>query len=95
VLYLDRGGTSLQVLPAGDDLEALTVALRCLADLVADGRVRELVIGKVDGQPVSASPFGPALLAAGFVTGYRGYALRWTAPAEPTYPRPAPVRPSR
>ena len=95
VLYLDRGGTSLQVLPAGDDPEALTVALRSLADLVADGRVRELVIGKVDGEPVAVSRFGGALLAAGFVTGYRGYALRSTAPAERTYSRPAPVRPSR
>jgi ATP-dependent Lhr-like helicase len=92
VLYLDRGGTSLQVLPAGDDPDALTVALRSLADLVADGRVRELVIGKVDGEPVAVSRFGGALPAAGFVTGYRGYALRSTAPAERTYPRPAPVR---
>ncbi len=71
------------------------LALRSLADLVADGRVRELVIGKVDGEPVAASRFGGALLAAGFVTGYRGYALRSTAPAERTYPRPGPVRPIR
>ena len=94
VLYLDRGGTSIQVLPAADDPDALALALRSLADLVADGRVRELVIGKVDGEPVAASRFGGALLAAGFVTGYRGYALRSTAPAERTYPRPgsgAPV----
>ena len=95
VLYLDRGGTSLQVLPAGDDPEALAAAMRSLADLVADGRVRELVIGKVDGEPVAASRFGGALLAAGLVTGYRGYALRSTAPAERVYPRPGPVRPSR
>jgi ATP-dependent Lhr-like helicase len=95
VVYVDRGGTSIQVLPAGDDPEVLSRALRSLADLVADGRVRELVIGKVDGEPVAASRFGDALLAAGFVTGYRGYALRSAAPAERTYPRPAPVRPIR
>ena len=53
MLYLDRGGTSLQVLPAADDPEALGLALRSLADLVADGRVRELVIGKVDGEAVA------------------------------------------
>ena len=47
---------------------------RC-ADLVADGRARELVIGKVDGEPVAGSPHREALLAAGFVQGYRGYAL--------------------
>jgi len=95
VLYLDRGGTSLQVLPAGDDPETLAFAIRTLADLVADGRIRELVIGKVDGEPVAVSRFGDPLLAAGFVAGYRGYALRSMAPAERTYPRPAPVRPFR
>ena len=82
--------------PPAEDPEALALALRSLADLVADGRVRELVIGKVDGEPVAASRFGGALLAAGFVTGYRGYALRAApAPAERTYPRPGPVRPIR
>ena len=83
VLYMDRGGTSIQVLPAADDPDALAIAMRRLGDLVADGRVRELVIGKVDGEPVVASRFGDALLAAGFVTGYRGYALRPAAPHRP------------
>ncbi|HEY5434367.1 MAG TPA: hypothetical protein VIK13_03990, partial [Candidatus Limnocylindrales bacterium] len=95
VLYLDRGGTSIQVLPAADDPDALGAALRSLADLVADGRARELVIGKVDGEPVAMSPHREALLAAGFVKGYRGYVLRAASPAERTYPRPTPVRPVR
>jgi ATP-dependent Lhr-like helicase len=96
VLYVDRGGSSLQVLPAGDDPDALVDALRSLADLVRDGRVRELVIGKVDGEPVAGSRFKDALLGAGFVPGYRGYALRGApAPSERTYPRPGPVRPIR
>jgi ATP-dependent Lhr-like helicase len=95
VVYLDRGGTSIQVLPAGDDADALAAALRSLGDLVADGRVRELVIGRVDGEPVAGSWYRDALLAAGFVPGYRGYALRASAPAERTYPRPTPVRPIR
>ncbi|MCJ7709968.1 MAG: hypothetical protein MUQ32_03975, partial [Chloroflexi bacterium] len=95
VLYLDRGGTSIQVLPAAGDADALALALRSLADLVADGRVRELIIGKVDGEPVAGSPHREALLAAGFVQGYRGYALRAAAPAERAYPRPLPSRPIR
>lgn len=96
VLYLDRGGSSIQVLPAAEDADALAVALRSLADLVADGRVRELVIGKVDGEPAAGSPHKEALVAAGFVPGYRGYALRAAAgPGERTYPRPTPVRPIR
>jgi hypothetical protein len=44
---------------------------------------------------VAGSRFRDALLAAGFVPGYRGYALRATPPAERPYPRPAPVRPVR
>jgi ATP-dependent Lhr-like helicase len=96
VLYLDRGGSSLQALPAAEDPERLALALRSLADLVADGRLRELVIGKVDGEPVAGSRFGEAMLGAGFVPGYRGYALRAApSPTERTYPRPAPVRPIR
>ncbi len=91
-LYVDRGGTSLQVLPAGEDAEVRALALRSLADLVVDGRVRELVIGKVDGEPVAGSRFGAALLEAGFVAGYRGYALRATTPVDRAYPRPSTVR---
>ena len=95
VLYLDRGGTSIQVLPAAADPEALAAGLRSLADLLTDGRVRELVIGKVDGEPVATSPHREALLAAGFVQGYRGYALRAAVPADRGYPRPGSVRPAR
>ena len=76
VLYLDRGGTSIQALPAAEDPAVLAAAMRALGDLVADGRLRELLIAKVDGEPVATSRFGSALLGAGFVPGYRGYALR-------------------
>jgi ATP-dependent Lhr-like helicase len=75
-LYLERGGSSLQLLPAADDPAALALALRSLGDLVADGRVRDLVIGKVDGEPVGESSHREALAGAGFVPGYRGYVLR-------------------
>ena len=95
VLYLDRGGSSIQALPAAETPELASLALRSLADLVRDGRVRELVIAKVDGEPVGTSRFRDALLEAGFVSGYRGFALRATAPAERLYDRPMPVRPVR
>jgi len=42
---------------------------------VADRRVRELLISKVDGEPVASSAWRPALLAAGFQPGYRGLVL--------------------
>ena len=75
-LYLERGGATLQTLPAADDPEVGVAAARALAALVADGRTRELVIRKVDGVDVAGSPFRERLLAAGFVAGYRGLVLR-------------------
>jgi ATP-dependent Lhr-like helicase len=75
-LYLDRGGTSVQTLPAFDDPATATAAVGALRDLVLDGRLRELVIGKVDGEPVGRSRQSETFLAAGFVQGYRGLVLR-------------------
>ena len=80
-LYLERGGSTLQTLPASDDPDVAVVAARALGGLVRDGRVRELVIRKVDGEDVGVSPFRERLLAAGFAAGYRGLVLR---PARPT-----------
>ncbi|HET7029656.1 MAG TPA: DEAD/DEAH box helicase [Candidatus Limnocylindrales bacterium] len=75
-IYVDRGGGSLQTLPAADDPEVAVVAAAALHALLADGRAREVVITKVDGEPVATSPFREALVAAGFVAGYRGLVLR-------------------
>jgi ATP-dependent Lhr-like helicase len=75
-LYVDRGGGSLQVLAPGDDPDVAARAARGLAGLVGDGRMREVVITKVDGEPVSSSPFRERLVEAGFVAGYRGLVLR-------------------
>jgi ATP-dependent Lhr-like helicase len=83
-LYLERGGSTLQTLPAADDPEVAVVAARSLGGLLADGRLRELVVRKVDGDDVGVSPFRPRLLDAGFAAGYRGLVLRAA--------RPAPVR---
>ncbi len=79
-LYVDRGGSSIQVLPAADEPDVAIVAARSLRTLVLDGRVRELVIRKVDGEDVAVSPFRPTLLEAGFVAGYRGLLLRGDRP---------------
>jgi ATP-dependent Lhr-like helicase len=80
-LYLERGGSALQLLPAADDPAVALVAARALGALIADGRVRELVIRKVDGGDVATSSFRPLLLDAGFVAGYRGLVLRADRPA--------------
>jgi ATP-dependent helicase Lhr and Lhr-like helicase len=75
-LYLERGGRSLQTLPVADDEATVAAAFGALHGLVDDGRLRELVIGRVDGEPVSESRWRPHLQEAGFVPGYRGYVLR-------------------
>jgi ATP-dependent Lhr-like helicase len=75
-LFLERGGRSLATFPAAADEATAGLALHSLGGLIADGRMRELLVTKVDGLPVGESPWRPALLAAGFVPGYRGLALR-------------------
>jgi ATP-dependent helicase Lhr and Lhr-like helicase len=76
VVYLERGGRSLQTLPAFAAPAAAAAAMSALATLVADGRLRSLQIERVDGTPVSESPARDLLAEAGFRAGYRGYVLR-------------------
>ncbi|HJP88899.1 MAG TPA: DEAD/DEAH box helicase [Candidatus Limnocylindrales bacterium] len=75
-LYLDRGGTSLQTLPAFDDPAVRQAALAALAQLLNDGARRELVVAKIDGEPAGRSPHYESMLKAGFIQGYRGLVLR-------------------
>jgi ATP-dependent Lhr-like helicase len=75
-LYLERGGSTLQTLGAADDPNVGQAALRGLASLVTGGRLRELVIRKVDGVAVGESAWRDRLLEAGFAAGYRGLTLR-------------------
>ena len=76
VVYLERGGGSIQLLPAADEPAAAALGLTALRALVDDGRLRELVVTRVDGLPVGDSPRRAALLEAGFAPGYRGLVLR-------------------
>jgi ATP-dependent Lhr-like helicase len=80
-LYVDRGGSSLQALPASDDPAFADAALRALGSLIGPGRLREVVITRIDAEPIAASPWRERLLSAGFVPGYRGLALRGAAGA--------------
>jgi ATP-dependent helicase Lhr and Lhr-like helicase len=73
--YLERGGRSLQSFTAADEADVAGPGLRAFGALVADRRVRELVITKVDGQPIADSAWRPTLLEAGFRPGYRGLVL--------------------
>jgi ATP-dependent Lhr-like helicase len=75
-LYLERGGATLQTLPASDDPAVAVTAARALRTLVDDGRIRELVLRKIDGEEMAVSAFRSVLIDAGFVAGYRGLVLR-------------------
>ena len=75
-LYLERGGATVQTLPASDDPDVAAAAVRGLAALVTGGRQRELVIRRIDGAPMAESPFRAVLLDGGFVAAYRGLTLR-------------------
>ncbi len=76
VVYLERGGKTLQTLPAFADRETAAVALNALRQLLADGRFRSLQVERVDGLPVADSPHSDALATAGFQRSYRGWLLR-------------------
>jgi ATP-dependent Lhr-like helicase len=75
-LYLDRGGSSLQTLPPFDDPRIAAAALGALPLMIGDGRARELVVSRVDCEPVARSRWYETLLKAGFVQGYRGLVMR-------------------
>jgi len=75
-LYLERGGKSLQTLPAFADPDIAAQSLNALRQLVADGRYRSLQIERVDGSPVGDSPHAPQLAGAGFQRAYRGWLLK-------------------
>jgi ATP-dependent Lhr-like helicase len=76
VLYLERGGKSLQTLPAFATPAIAARALGALRQLVADGRFRALQLERVDGVAVADSPHAAALAEAGFQRSYRGWLLR-------------------
>jgi ATP-dependent Lhr-like helicase len=75
-LYVDRGGKSLQTLPAFAEPQVRDTALRALGRLLEDGRVRSLQIERIDGAPAFESAHRVALEAAGFRHAYRGFQLR-------------------
>jgi ATP-dependent Lhr-like helicase len=73
LVLLERGGRSLVTFEGADtDLRWA----EALCTLVKDGRLRQLELTKVDGEPAGASSLAPALEGAGFVRGYRGLRYR-------------------
>ena len=73
VAYLERGGRSILTFDVASDDERWPEAL---TTLVKDGRLRSLEITRIDAVAARESAHHPALLAAGFVGGYRGLIYR-------------------
>jgi ATP-dependent Lhr-like helicase len=73
LVHVERGGRSLSTFAAVARHPRWAEAL---VDLVKNGRVRKLEIGKIDGAPAAESDLADALRAVGFVDGYRGLTLR-------------------
>jgi ATP-dependent Lhr-like helicase len=74
-LYMDRGGKSVQTLPAFADAQVRGAALRALGGLLEDGRLRALQIERIDGVPAATSPHRSAFESAEFRAAYRGLQL--------------------
>ena len=76
IVYLERGGRSLQTLVKADDPRLLP-ALAKLVEHIRSGRgaLRRLGLEKVDGESALGSPLGSALIASGFQEGPRRLTL--------------------
>ncbi|MBT8145071.1 MAG: hypothetical protein KJO55_10240, partial [Gammaproteobacteria bacterium] len=74
VLYLPSGGRHLLTFPSMYDegRDELVVAARALNTLTRPGRKRRIVVEKVDNVAVRESPHHDLLVAAGYVSDYRG-----------------------
>jgi ATP-dependent Lhr-like helicase len=71
--YLERGGRSLLTFDGADEHGTWADAL---ASLQKDGRVKRLVIERINGGPAADSPHAETLRSVGFGDSYRGLTLR-------------------
>ena len=81
VLYLERGGKSMQTFAPFDDETRSGAAIDALRALVDDGRLKRIQLERVDGVPIAESAHRARLAELGFHQAYRGYVL---APAGAT-----------
>ena len=81
-LYLERGGSTLQTLPAADDPDTLVAAVDGLRAARQRAAARaSSSSARSMARPWRESPVRQRLLDAGFVAGYRGLTLRGGAEA--------------
>jgi len=75
VLYLERGGKSLQTFARFDDPRIAELAVGALRQLIDDGRLKRLQLERVDGSAIAESAHTQRLADLGFRQAYRGYVL--------------------
>ncbi len=68
-VFIDRGAKSLIGFPAAHESDLWVDSVK---DLARRGIVRQVEIGKIDGDPSSDSPLADTLVANGFVKAYKG-----------------------
>ena len=73
VVFVERGGRTMLTFAAVEDAAGWAGALVGLVDA---GRTRGFELGKVDGESITGTAVADALVAAGFVPGYRGLTYR-------------------
>jgi ATP-dependent Lhr-like helicase len=90
--WLGRGEHNLHTfLPAEEPEKSRSARAlaRALAELVDQGRRKALLIARVDGEDVNASPIAAALKEAGFTAGIKGYLKRVPYGRDLREPEPA------
>jgi ATP-dependent Lhr-like helicase len=75
VLYLERGGRSVQTFSPFDDLETARQAIEALGRLLVEGRVKRVQVERIDGVPVAESRHREQMTDLGFRQAYRGLVL--------------------
>ena len=73
-IYVERGGRTL--LSYTDDQDLLQPAVDALALAAREGILGKLHVERADGEAVQGTPFGDALMDAGFRATSRGLRLR-------------------
>ena len=68
-VFIDRGAKSIVGFPAASESELWVDAVK---DLARRRIVRVIEIGKIDGEPASASPLAEVFVSNGFVKAYKG-----------------------
>ncbi len=75
VLYLERGGRSLQTFAPFADETIAARAIDALRRLLTDGRLKQLQLERIDGASIAESAQRTRLMELGFRQAYRGYVL--------------------